>query len=118
MKALAIALLVFGGMASSAQAAPRANIFCKVQGKVVSALSERGRYDCAASLVFGLACYRGPRAEVIRLLNSPHFNWDEEWIENARFMGRSEISYEFVDGPNELREKLSMGYCPSSFFSR
>jgi hypothetical protein len=114
MKALVLALLV---VPSFAQA--KANIFCKNNaGKVVSALSEDGHFDCAGDLRWGSACFTGKRAEAIDLINGDNFNWDEEWLENAHFMGKDSISYEFVDGPNELREKLSMDRCDSSFFGK
>lgn len=112
MKALILALMLVPAFAQA-----KANIFCKTEaGKVTSALSEDGHFDCAGDLRWGTACFTGARAEAIDLINE--ISWDEEWLENAHFKGRDSISYEFVDGPNEQREKLSMDRCDDSFFGK
>jgi hypothetical protein len=114
MKALILALFFVPAFAQA-----KANIFCKTNaGKVISALSEDGRYECSYALAEGSACFTGPRAEVIDLINGDTFNWDEEWLAGAHFKGRDSIAYKWVDGPNEIEEKLSMNRCDDSFFGK
>jgi hypothetical protein len=93
-------------------------IYCKVNGKITNAYSEDGRYDCAGALMEGTACYTGARKAIISDINSNAFNWDEEWLEGANFNGPSAISYYFVDGPNELRDKIVMDRCTDDFFKK
>jgi hypothetical protein len=91
-----------------------AGIYCKVNGKYVDTLSEDGHYNCASAFLDGTACYAGARADALKLftdLQDTDFNWDEEWIEDIHFKGKNEISYAFVDGPNELRVKRSLRPC-------
>jgi hypothetical protein len=114
MKALILALFFVPAFAQA-----KANIFCKTDaGKVISALSEDGRYDCAAALRWSNACFTGPRAEVIAVINGDAFNWDEEWLDEAHFKGKDEVAYTFVDGPNGIEEHLSMSRCDDAFFGK
>jgi hypothetical protein len=114
MKTLLFALLLVPAFAQA-----KADVFCQDDsGKAVSALSDDGHFTCAADLRWGSACFTGPRAEVIDLINSDAFSWDEEWLGEAHFMGKDSIAYKFIDGPNELQEKLSMNRCDGSFFGK
>lgn len=108
--ALILTLTSFSALAS------KANIFCKVSGKVISALSEDGHFDCAESLLTGTACFTGSRKAVIELINQDTFNWDEEWLARANYKGRDAISYSFIDGPNEWEERISIDRCTHSYF--
>lgn len=114
MKALFLALMLVPVFAHA-----KANVFCKNDsGKVLSALSEDGHFGCAAALAQGEACFTGPRAEVIAVINGNAFNWDEEWIDEASYKGKGEIAYTFVDGPNGTEDRLSMSRCDSAFFGK
>ncbi len=93
-------------------------IFCKENGRVMTAYQKDEPAECAAALMEGSACFAGKRAEVIAMINNDLFNWDEEWLADAHFKGRDEIAYTWVDGPNELKEKLSLVRCPKGFFGR
>lgn len=112
MKALILTLLFVPAFAQA-----KANIFCKSDaGKVISALSEDGHFECAAALAQGYACFTGARAEAIDLINE--ISWDEEWLGEAHFKGKDSIAYKWIDGPNEVEEKLSMDRCDSAFFGK
>jgi hypothetical protein len=114
--ALMVSCFLFASQASTGAAAPAGSVYCKTGGKIYIASSEDGHFSCSESFAFGEACFVGARKTVIDLINNDEFNWDEEWVESAHFMGRDSISYVFVDGPNELRESLSMNRCATSFF--
>ncbi|OFZ20515.1 MAG: hypothetical protein A2X94_10800 [Bdellovibrionales bacterium GWB1_55_8] len=88
-----------------------ADVFCKVEGQVVSATTEQGHYDCAESLAWGAACFTGSAAEVIRMINTGEFSWDEEYLDRARFAGPNSIAYTWVDGPNSIRKKMLIHRC-------
>lgn len=111
-----ILVLLFILVSTQVHADARGNVFCRVKKKVLSALSEEGREMCAGDLMVGKACFTGSRSQVIGYINNGTFNWDEEWLENAHFQGTTEISYEFVDGPNDVREKLTLLPCGNEFF--
>lgn len=101
------------------ESAPRAGkVYCESNHGLYDAESEDGHYECAEPLAMGTACFSGPRASVIDLINADAFNWDEEWLEDAHFKGRDSIAYTFADGPNELREKVSMERCKPAFLKR
>lgn len=68
-------------------------------------------------------CFTGSRETVIKMINSeidgaptPMFGSDEEWLENAWYSGKDSIAYYYVDGPNELREKMALNRCTAEFF--
>ena len=91
-----------------------AAFYCQVENRPVDVLSEQGHFDCLDAFAEGNICYVGPRAEALKVLKDlqdTDFNWDEEWIEDIHFKGKNEISYDFVDGPNDLRSSLSMKPC-------
>lgn len=106
-----MSILILLSLISAPVEARDTDILCRLKGRMVSATTENGRQDCKENISMGEACFIGQRALAIRLLTSDIFNWDEEWIENAHFKGRDEISYEYVDGPNDLRLKHSMRRC-------
>jgi hypothetical protein len=118
MKKLFVAILSLGVLSTGIMAS-EANVFCKSGRKIYSALTEEGYFKCTESLLTdGTACFTGSRVEVITLINGDSFNWDEEWIEDAHFKGKDEISYMSVDGPNELKTKLSMKRCSADIFNK
>jgi hypothetical protein len=98
--------------------AAQSAVYCKSAGKIYNASSETGHDECSSALMQGDACFTGSREGVIRLINGNSFSWDEEWLEGAHFRGKDSISYLFVDGPNELKEKRSMDRCEDDFFRR
>lgn len=116
MKTLLAILITMGSVSAFA----KSTIYCKdSEGKVLDALDPSQGWECEESLVFGGACFTGKRAEVITLLNEEgNFGSDENWIENAKYKGRDSISYEWVDGPNELRDKKSIDRCTDEFFGK
>jgi hypothetical protein len=94
-------------------------IYCRENGKVVNAYVQDDVPNCAAALMQGEACFTGRREAVIALINADSFNWGgQEWLADAHFKGRDEIAYTWHDGPNELKEKLSLARCTSGFFRR
>lgn len=99
-------------------AAAKSTIWCKDEGQVVDAQDENHGWQCTSAFAFGEACFTGKRSEVIEVINSELFNGDEEWLENAKYKGRDEIAYEWVDGPNELREKKTLVRCSADFFKK
>lgn len=114
MKTLILALVLVPAFAQA-----KANVFCKNDsGKVISALSEDGHFECAGALAQGDACFTGSRTEAIDLINGNSFNWDEEWLGEAHFKGKDSIAYKWIDGPNEMEEKLSMDRCDAAFFGK
>lgn len=118
MKKLLMAILSLGVLSTSVIAS-EANVFCKSGRKIYSALSEDGHFKCSESiLVDGSACFTGKREDVIELINKGSFNWDEEWIEDAHFKGKDEISYMSVDGPNDLKTKLTLKRCSAEIFKK
>ncbi len=118
MKSLIVMMLSFGVLSTSVMAV-EANVFCKAGKKVYNAMSEDGHFRCSESLLIdGNACFTGSRAEVIALINEGSFNWDEEWIEDAHFKGNNEISYMSVDGPNDLKSKLTLKRCSADIFKK
>ncbi len=91
-----------------------ADFFCHVDGKLVSATTENGRLDCMDAFAEGDVCFKGPRVQALNLLSDlskTTFNWEEQWLEDVHLKGRSEISYDFVDGPSHQRVSLSMKSC-------
>jgi len=118
MKKLLMAILSLGVLSTEVMAS-EANIFCKTGRKIYSALSEEGHFKCTESLLTdGTACFTGKREDVIELINKGSFNWDEEWIEEAHFKGKDEISYMSVDGPNDLKTKLTLKRCSAEIFKK
>lgn len=97
-----------------------ANVYCKIiengEMKIYNAAVNDGHYECADHLREGAACFTGSRGDVISLINSGSFDWDEEWLEGAHYKGFFEISYVYADGPNDLRMTLSMDRCSRNFF--
>lgn len=94
-------------------------MYCKDgNGNATDAQSDDGFVECSAAFLNGEACFTGSRKEVIELINSDYFNWDEEWVAEAHFKGADSITYLYVDGPNETTEKLSMERCAPEFFKR
>lgn len=94
------------------------SVYCKENGKIYHARSQEGHFVCAGALMLGQACYTGKQSAIIEMINDGAFNWDEEWLEGASHSGRQAISYYWVDGPNELREKIEMKRCSNDFFRR
>lgn len=111
----ALLFIVMALMPALAQA--KTDLFCQKDGEPLSALSDHGR-ECEGFLMDGNACFVGKRSALVNLINSGYFNWDEEWLEGAHYRGRDSIAYEFVDGPNELRQKISINRCDGAFFGR
>ena len=91
-----------------------AGIYCHSNGKLIDTLSTEGHFDCLDAFRDGSVCFLGNRSEAVKLfkdLQDTNYNWDEEWIEDIHLKGKSEISYEYVDGPNEIRQEFSMKVC-------
>lgn len=102
-----------------ASASTRANIFCKNHGVIYSALSEDGRYACSENLASGTSiCFVGPRSKALLLLNRDQFDWDEEWVEDGNYYGKYDLSYVWVDGPNEIKNKNILKRCTKDFFKK
>lgn len=116
---LSVVFLILGFSASaySKILEVKSSIFCKVEGKVLDARSEEGHYECAEALAFGQACFTGDRWEVVEVINSGEFNWDEEWLEKADLFGKGSLSYVWSDGPNELKEQQILRRCSLKFFA-
>lgn len=113
------ALFTLAALALSPAAFAADAIYCKENGKVVNAYVADDVPNCAAALMQGDACFAGRREAVIALINSDAFNWGgEEWLADAHFKGRDEIAYTWHDGPNELKEKLSLARCTPGFFRK
>lgn len=103
-------------MMTAAPAFAKSTVWCKdADGRPFDAMSDMG-WECGQALAFGEACFTGKRGEVIEIINRGEFDNDEEWLENAKYKGRDQISYEWVDGPNEVRHKYSMLRCTDEFF--
>ena len=84
------------------------------EGENVFTVDEDGELQVAEVSDFEDLCYKGSRDEALRLLEEAvrqkYLNWDEEWFENPRIEpGRIVIDY--VDGPNEVREKVEVTRC-------
>jgi len=93
----------------------KSDVLCKVGGEIYSARTHTGLMDCNEPLSYGEACFTGKRSEVIELINSGYFNWDEEWLEQAHYVGTNSIGYLFVDGPNDQIEKVRINRCKKDF---
>ncbi len=106
-------------LALSLSAMARDGVFCKagITGAVYSATEGDGHFECNEALREGDACFTGKRKAVIKLINARAFDWDEEWLDEAHYSGRDAIAYTYVDGPNELQEKVTMKRCPADFFN-
>lgn len=113
LSALAISLLF-----STSAFAAKSGVYCENNGRIYNAASEDGHFQCAGALAQGDACFTGKRSEVIELINNDTFNWDEEWLESAHYQGKDAIAYLFVDGPNELQDKVSINRCTADFFRK
>ncbi|MEK7355247.1 MAG: hypothetical protein AAB250_02280 [Bdellovibrionota bacterium] len=103
--------------AVSVSAFAKSAVWCKDEGQAIDAEGDYGQ-ACAEALAFGEACFTGKRSEVIATINAGKFDADEEWLENAKYKGRDAISYVWVDGPNELREKQTLPRCAPDFFTK
>lgn len=116
MKAfILLSLLIF-----SAGVFAKADVYCKDNGRVINILSE-DYFDCQGYLLMGAVCFTGNRGEAIKILNSQEVRnmfdgTDGEFIENAHYMGRDEISYTVQDLANEWSDKVSIKRCSASFF--
>lgn len=94
-------------------------VYCKVDGTIYNAQSEEGFGQCYIPLTGnGDACFTGSRSEIIQLINSNAFHWDEQWLERANYKGTNEVFYISADGPNEERFPMSMKRCTTDFFGR
>ena len=77
-------------------------------------MDEDGELQVAEVSDFEDLCYKGSRDEALRLLEEAvrqkYLNWDEEWFENPR-VEPTGIVIDWVDGPNEVREKVEVTRC-------
>lgn len=116
--------LVFGLIvlaASSSAFAAKSAIYCKYTADefyvVYDASTDEGNQECAPHLMQSAACFTGSRSEVIDLINETDtFNWDEEWLGEAKYKGKNEISYKWIDGPNDVKETQTLVRCTKEFF--
>ena len=82
-------------------------------GDNVFTVGEDGELHEQVTEAFDL-CYKGSRNEALRLLEEAvrqkYLNWDEEWFENPR-VEPTGLVIDWVDGPNEVREKVEVTRC-------
>lgn len=107
MKKIIISILLLSSSVFAANSA----IYCKSNGKIYNAASKEGHVECNESFGFGHVCFTGDRDEVISMINNRQFDWDEEWLKNAHYIGENQISYMYVDGPNNFMDKKIISRC-------
>lgn len=67
------------------------------------------------------ACFTGKRSEAIDIINSLYYQdyfdgTDGEYINDAHYKGKNEISYIFYDEANDYSEKMILKRCIKKFF--
>jgi hypothetical protein len=115
--AILLVLMSFGTLAAS-------DLHCKSKdGKVVSVMKDLESFylECADQMyVDGAVCFTGSRTQTIYLieeLNEYDFYGGEAYFTDVHYQGKSKISYELYDGPNEMvMYHMSMSRCEREFF--
>jgi len=115
MKKIFVIVLALCCFSSSAFAA--SGIFCRANDRIYSAMTNEGFLVCAEAMAFGKACFTGERSEVIDIINSGYFEWDEEWLQSAHYSGKNDVAYVYVDGPGRIKAKTVMKRCTKEFFN-
>ncbi|MGE4130077.1 MAG: hypothetical protein AB7F86_00480 [Bdellovibrionales bacterium] len=123
MKSILVTVLVSFGV--SAWAAGELHCRSEIAKKVVSTSAKDHNEFleyCDTAIFHGEICYTGPRADAIGKLDwiaSTDIFGGEYAIQNIHYVGRSEISYQIWDGPNEVEAtKARIGRCESGFFKK